>query len=65
MMELTINKKKITQAIAELPEDATVEQAIERLIVLHKIEKGLKQDGGQTQQEVEQHFKKRKENRTS
>lgn len=64
-MELTINKEKIFQAIAELPEDATIEQAIERLIVLHKIEKGLKQIGGKTQQEVEQHFKKRRENRSA
>lgn len=64
-MELTIDKKKITQAIAELPEDATIEQAIERLVVLHKVEKGLKQSGGKTQQEVEKHFKKRRENRTS
>jgi hypothetical protein len=63
-MELTIDKKKIAQAIAELPEDTTVEQAIERLIVLHKVEKGLNQSGGKTQQKVEQHFKKRRENRT-
>ncbi|CAN5409966.1 hypothetical protein BH23BAC3_BH23BAC3_33050 [soil metagenome] len=62
-MDLTINKEKITQAIAELPEDATIEQAIERLIVLHKVEKGLKQSGGKTQQEVEKHFIKRRENR--
>ena len=40
-MELTINKKRMLKAIDELPEDATIEEGIERLVFLHKIQKGL------------------------
>jgi len=36
-------KSKIVRAVEELPEDATIEDAIERLVFLHKIEVGLKQ----------------------
>ncbi len=36
-------KAKIVRAIEELPEDATIEDAIERLVFLHKIEVGLQQ----------------------
>ena len=36
-------KAKIVRAVEELPEDATIEDAIERLVFLHKIEVGLKQ----------------------
>jgi hypothetical protein len=62
-MELSIDKKRIAQTINELPEDATIEEAIDRLILLHKIQTGLKETGGKSQQEIEQQFKKRRENR--
>ena len=34
-------KQKILEAIEKLPPDATVEDAIERLVLLAKIERGL------------------------
>lgn len=36
-------KQDIVRAIQDLPEDATVEDAIERLYFLAKIERGLKE----------------------
>ena len=42
MAEIT-TKAKIVQAVSELPENATIEDAIERLVLLHKIEIGLQQ----------------------
>lgn len=60
-MELSIDKKKIAKTIDELPEDATIEEAIERLVLLHKIQTGLKESGGKTQEEMEEHFAKRRE----
>ena len=42
-------KEAILQALAALPDDATVEDAIERLIFLDKIDSGLRDaDAGQT-----------------
>ncbi len=42
-------RERVIEAVCELPDDATVEDAMERLYVLAKIEKGLKQaDSGQT-----------------
>ncbi len=63
-MNLTINKKQISDAIADLPEDTTVEQAIERLIVLHKVQKGMNEKGGISQREAENYFRQRKDKRT-
>lgn len=60
-MELSIDKKKIAKTIEELPEDATIEEAIERLVLLQKVQKGLNEKEGKTQEEVEEHFKKRRE----
>lgn len=41
-------KQKILDALAQLPADATVEDAIERLCFLAKVEEGLAQaDAGQ------------------
>lgn len=62
-MELTIDKKKIAKTIDELPEDATIEEAIERLVLLHKVQTGLKEKEGKNQEEIEKHFKKRRERR--
>lgn len=40
-------KQQILKAIEELPDDASIEDALERLYLLYKIEKGLRQaDGG-------------------
>ena len=41
-------KQQILKAIEELPDDATVEDALERLYLLYKIDKGVKQaDNGE------------------
>lgn len=42
-MSQATTKAKIVRAVEELPEDATIEDAIERLVFLHKIEVGLNQ----------------------
>jgi len=48
-MEAGEAKKKVLEAIEELPSDATVEDAIERLYFLAKVQKGLRQAAaGQT-----------------
>ncbi len=42
-------KEKMLQAVQELPDDASVEDAMERLLLLSKIERGIKQaDRGKT-----------------
>jgi len=42
-------KQQILKAIEDLPDDATVEDALDRLYLLYKIEEGIEQaDGGQT-----------------
>ena len=42
-------REKILQAVEGLPEDATYEDAMERLLLLAKVERGLYQaDEGQT-----------------
>ncbi len=43
IMPATISKGHIVEAVAGLPEDATIEDAIERLLLLSKIEQGLAQ----------------------
>ena len=48
-------KEQMLKAIRELPDDATVEDAMERLYLLYKIERGIAQaDAGQkvSQEEV-------------
>ena len=42
-METPPVKEEIVRVVQELPEDATVEDAIERLYFLAKIERGLEQ----------------------
>jgi hypothetical protein len=42
-MEMSQVKQDIVRAVQDLPEDATVEEAIERLYFLAKIERGLEQ----------------------
>ena len=42
-------KEQILHSIETLPDEATVEDAIERLVVLYKIERGIAQaDAGET-----------------
>lgn len=42
-------KEKMLHAVEELPADATIEDAMERLLFLAKVERGLRQaDKGQT-----------------
>ena len=42
-------KQKVIKAVQSLPEDASYEDAMERLLFLAKIEKGIQQaDAGQT-----------------
>jgi hypothetical protein len=65
MLQAT-TKSQIVRAVEELPEDATIEDAIERLVFLHKIEIGLKQSQeGKTVSfdEVEARLKRRRESR--
>jgi predicted transcriptional regulator len=50
-------KRQILKAIEQLPDDASVEDALERLYLLYKIEKGLQQaDSGEliSQEEARQ-----------
>ena len=42
MTETTV-KEKVLKAVEELPADATYEDAMERLYVLYKVERGLRQ----------------------
>jgi hypothetical protein len=48
-MQAVANKQRILDALDDLPEDASVEEAIERLYFLAKVEKGFSQlDSGQS-----------------
>jgi hypothetical protein len=47
-METAQVKSNIIRVIQELPEDATVEDAMEHLYFLAKIERGLEQSDGET-----------------
>lgn len=54
-------KQQILKAIEELPENAKVEDAIERLYLLYKIERGIEQaDSGElvSQEEARQRMAK-------
>ena len=54
-------KQKVIRAVQSLPDDASFEDAMERLFFLAKIEKGLRQaDAGQTihHEKVKQKMKK-------
>ena len=58
---------RVRRAVRDLPDDATVEDAIERLVVLHKVQRGLDQarsgEGLLTQAAVEAHFEQRRADR--
>jgi hypothetical protein len=48
IMEAPQVKSEIVQAIQDLPEDATVEDVMERLYFLAKVERGFKESEGET-----------------
>ena len=49
LMETPQTKREIIQAIQDLPDDATLEDAMEKLYFLAKIERGLAQsEAGET-----------------
>jgi len=52
-------KKRILEALQDLPSDASIDDAIERLVFLARIDEGLAQlDAGQgvAHEEVKRHF---------
>ena len=52
-------KRKAAKAVETLPDEATLDDAIEKLILLRKIERGLKQSEsgeGIPQKEIEKRF---------
>jgi predicted transcriptional regulator len=60
-METQQTKSEILRAIQDLPDDATVEDAMERLYFLAKVERGLEQsESGETtsHDEIRARFKK-------
>ncbi len=63
-MASTVTKADIVRTVSELPEDATLDDAFERMFILHKIEQGQKdaEEGGtMTQDEIKKHFRQRRE----
>lgn len=60
-------KERARRAVDELPDDATYEDVIARLVVVHKVERGLAQArdeaGLRPQAEVEAEFARRREAR--
>jgi hypothetical protein len=53
-MEGVMTKQDILKALDELPDDATIEDAMDRLYFLFKLEKSLKQiDDGKTMSQEE------------
>ena len=58
---IALDKGKIIDSLRDLPEKTTIEEAMERLYVLAKIEKGIKQaDEGQyiSHEEAKEKMKK-------
>ena len=63
----TITPSDIVRAVSHLPDDATLDDAFERLFILHKIERGLndaREGQTMTQDEVETYFRRRRASRT-
>ena len=60
-------KERARRIVNELPDDASYEDVIARLVVVHKVERGLAQarsgDGLLSQAEVEAEFARRREAR--
>ncbi|NOY77122.1 MAG: hypothetical protein GXO76_04560 [Calditrichaeota bacterium] len=48
-MSVAVSKEKILDSIKDLPENVSIEEVMERLYLLYKIEKGIQQaDAGLT-----------------
>jgi hypothetical protein len=47
-MDAASMKEKIVETVQSLPDDATVEDAMERLLFLAKLERGLRESDGGT-----------------
>lgn len=63
MQAATSEKQNILRTVKNLPEDTSIEEAMERLFLLFKVEKGCKQaDSGKTvsHAEAEKRMKNRK-----
>jgi hypothetical protein len=61
LMETPQVKSEIVRAVLDLPEDATVEDAMERLYFLAKVELGLQQsetDETNSQDEIKARFRR-------
>lgn len=59
-METSSEKEKILKVVQDLPPEANIEEAMERLYLLYKVRKGLHQaDQGQTisHEKAKQHLK--------
>jgi hypothetical protein len=60
-------KQRAQRAVDEMPDDATLEDVIERLVLIHKVERGLEEvhrgEGLETQEEVEAYFLHRRATR--
>ena len=56
-MQSTSLKAKMANIIRDLPDDANIEDAMEKLLILHKIEKGIAQveDGRTVSHEEAKH----------
>ena len=56
-MQSTSRKAKMANIIRDLPDDANIEDAMEKLLILHKIEKGIAQveDGRTVSHEEAKH----------
>ena len=60
-MATPITKKKILETVGTLPDDATIEDAMERLYFLAKVERGLQQadrDEGISHDEIKRRYLK-------
>lgn len=60
-MSISNTRAKILETVQELPEEATVEDAMERLYFLAKVERGIEQadrDEGIAHEEIKKRFLK-------
>ncbi len=60
-------KERARRVVEAMPDDASVEDVIERLVVAHKVERGMEQarsgEGMLSQDDVEAHFARRRAER--
>ena len=57
-METSLLKSEIVRAVQDLPDDSTIEDVMERLYLLAKIERGIEQSESETisQEEIKARF---------